>query len=287
MTAILKKELRTYFTTLTGYIFLTFFVFISGFYYSFFNILNAYPNYNETLTFSISMFLILIPIITMRLFAEESKQKTDQLLMTSPVSIPKIVLGKFFAAVLLFLTGVLITCIFPIILSFLGEIPVKQIFGSIFGYILIGMSLISIGIFISSLTDNQIIAAIGTFASIFLCFMMENISFNAPTDTTTSIIFMLCIFAVISFILYNNTKNIIISIVSIILGIIIITAIYIKNKFLFDGIISKSLNIFAILSRCNNFFIGILDISDIIYLITFTTVFLLLTINSIEKKRWS
>ena len=121
MAAIIKKELRTYFTTLTGYAFLGFFVLITGYFFVSQNIAGASMDYSETLIGTMIMFLILVPVLTMRLFAEEARQKTDQLLYTSPLRVTDIVVGKFIAASLLFLIGLAITMIFPFILSKYGE----------------------------------------------------------------------------------------------------------------------------------------------------------------------
>lgn len=286
MYAIFKKELRTYFTTLTGFIFLGFFVLVSGFYFSVINILSGEPLYNNTIAGTIIMFLILVPVTTMRLFAEEVRQKTDQLLFTSPVSIYKIVLGKFFAAAALYLIGIIITCRFPLILSRFGEIPVKATIGGLLGYFLMCCCFISIGIFISVLTENQIIAAVATFAAMFFIFMIDGIASSMPADALSSVIFVAIIVIGIAFIVYNSTKNIYAGIIVGILGLAATAVTYFVNSVLFDGIIVKVLGWFSILSRFDNFCFGVFQISDIVYYITFCIAFLYFTVNAIEKRRW-
>ncbi|MCC8097897.1 MAG: ABC transporter permease [Eubacterium sp.] len=201
MTAIYKKELRTYFNTLTGYIFLGFFVAITGIYFMINNMSTGSLNYADTLAGSLMLFWILIPVLTMRLFAEEARQKTDQLLFTSPVSVWGVVLGKFFAAVSLFAVGVIITGIFPFILSRLGTIAVEETINVMFGYLILGCALISVGIFISSLTDNQIVAAVATFAALFVLFMIDSFTAEMPISAVSSLVFAGIVIILIAIIL--------------------------------------------------------------------------------------
>ena len=128
MLSILKKELRSYFNCMSGYVFLAFFIFITGLYFSLINIFQGIPDYQYVISDSTIMFLIIIPLITMRLYSEEAKNKTDQLLFTSPISIAKITLGKYLASLILFLFALLLTCAFPIILSFTDIRNILRVF---------------------------------------------------------------------------------------------------------------------------------------------------------------
>lgn len=292
MTAIFKKEIRTYFTTLTAYIFLGFFVLINAYFFSNINIGGGSPNYGDTLVYTLSIFLILIPIMTMRLFAEESKQKTDQLLYTSPISVTQIVLGKFFAAVFLYFIGIVIISVFPIILGFYsnGSVSPAETFSCFLGYFLLGVGLIAIGIFVSSLTDNQIIAAVSTFAAVFFILMMDGIIEKMPIDTLSSIIFLIAVILLISFLFCYGTKNKLTIIFALVFGILAVAAViaaYIYDNLIFDGVIIKTLGWFSMLSRFEGFYMGMFSLSDFIYFITFSAVFLYLTVNTIERKRWS
>jgi len=286
MIAVFKKELRTYFNTLSGYVFLGFFVLINAYFFSQFNIGQGVPSYSNTLTYTFSMFLILIPVLTMRLFAEEARQKTDQLLYTSPISIGKIVLGKFLAAAALFLTGVIIIAIFPVILSNYGEVSVAETFGCFVGYFLLGAALISVGLFISVLTDNQIIAAVGTFGAVFFFLMMDGIIESMPMDTVSSLIFVAAVIFIVAFILYSGTKNIIASATLFVWGIIIEGAIYFYDNIIFDGVIVKVLRWFSVLNHFEGFYMGVFKLADVVYYISFMAAFLYFTINTIEKRRW-
>lgn len=286
MRAVFKKEIRTYFTTLSGYVFLGFFVLINAYFFSRFNIGGGSPDYSGTLTYTFSMFLILIPVLTMRLFAEEVRQKTDQLLYTSPINIWKIVFGKFLAAAALFFLGTVITAIFPIILSYYGEVNFAQTFGCFLGYFLLGAALISAGLFISVLTDNQIIAAVGTFAAVFFILMMDGIIASMPTDTLSSAAFTALIILIAAFILYNGTGSVIAAAVFLAVCAAAVIGLYIYDDLIFDGLIARILNWFSVLNHFESFYMGILKFSDIVYYVSFIYVFLYITINTIEKRRW-
>lgn len=287
MLSIFKKELKTYFNTITGYGFLGFFVLITGYFFVSQNIVSASANYNDTLAGSMIMFLILVPVITMRLFAEEARQKTDQLLFSAPIKVTDIVGGKFFAAVVLFLLGMAITLIFPLTLSRFGDIDWGMTLIGLFGYFMMGACLISVGLFISVLTDNQIVAAAATFAAVFLLLMMDNISSSAPVTVAASIIFVTVIILGIALIIYNSTKNFSAAGIFTILCFVVTGGLYLFKPNLFDGVIVSALGWFSVLNRFENFYMGILSISDVVYYITFPLAFLYITVNVIEKRRWS
>lgn len=287
MTAIYKKEIRTYFNTLTGYIFLGFFVAITGIYFMINNMSTGSLNYADTLAGSLMLFWILIPVLTMRLFAEEARQKTDQLLFTSPVSVWGIVLGKFFAAATLFLEGVIITGIFPFILSRFGSIALAETINVMFGYIVLGFALISVGIFISALTDNQIVAAVATFAALFVLFMIDGFTAQMPISATSSIVFLILLIIMIALVLYSSVKNIILPCLTVVVGIAAVIAVYILNPSLYDGLISKFFGWFSMISRFENFYAGVFSLADTVYYLSFACVFIYLTVNIIEKRRWS
>lgn len=287
MIAILKKELRTYFTTLTGYAFLGFFVLITGYFFMSQNVAAASADYSETLLGTMIMFLILVPVLTMRLFAEEARQKTDQLLYTAPLKVTDIVLGKFFAASALFLVGLIITMVFPFMLSRYGEVNVPGIIGVTVGYFLMGVCLISVGIFISVLTDNQIVAAAGTFAVLFLLLMIDNIANNAPITRIPSLIFVGAIILAVLIVLYSSTKNIAGTVLIGVICYALLAAAYFFIPSLFDSTIIRVLGWLSVLNRFQNFYIGVFGLSDVIYYITFASAFLYLTATVIEKRRWS
>lgn len=174
MLAIFKREMRSYFTSPVGYMFCAIFFAVSGFLFML-NTVQAGENSNYAGYFSIILFLfiIIIPLLTMKLVSEEMKMKTDQLIMTAPVTLADIVLGKYFAALAMFGGSFIITSvIYYIPLAMYGKPNIALYSGCVLGVFLVGSAFISIGIFISSLTENQFISAFGTIGSIiFLLFV--------------------------------------------------------------------------------------------------------------------
>ncbi len=286
MNAVFKKELHTYFNTLSGYVFLGFFVLINAYFFSQINIGGGNSDYSSTLTYTFSMFLILIPVLTMRLFAEEVRQRTDQLLYTSPISVWKIVFGKFFAAASVFLIGTAVTALFPVIMSYYGEVNFTQTFSCFLGYFLLGAALISVGLFISVLTDNQIIAAVGTFAAVFFILMMDGIIKSMPDDPFSSAVFTAMVIIFISFVLYSGTKNIIVSVIFSVICIVAEAGVYLYDNSVFESLIAKTLEWFSVVNHFESFYMGIFKLSDIVYYSSFIFVFLYVTVNTIEKRRW-
>lgn len=287
MIAVLKRELKTYFLTPTGYIFMGFFLLISGFFFAIGNLFSANPNYNSMLGTINFVFMILVPILTMRLLAEESRQKTDQLLLTSPLSVTEIVLGKYLAAVAVFLLTVAVTCIYPIILSFFGSIAVSEIVGGYLGFILLGAAFIAVGLFISSLTENQVVAAVVTFSALLLFWIIDVLQQVLPNDTTSGIIFTGLIVAGVVFLIYRSIKNYFLTVISALVGIGGITAGYLINKGIYDGIILRFIDWISLLKRFEPFWRGNLSLSPIVFFLSFIALFIFLTIQMIEKRRWN
>lgn len=175
MTAICRRELKGLLTTVTGWLFLALIVFLPGLYFSVYSA-NGMNDLSYTLTSASMIFVIAMPILTMRVFSEERRNRTDQLLLTSPVSIRGIVLGKYLACEALFAASVLPVCFFPLIMARYGPVLYAQSYMAILGYFLYGSLCIAIGLWISSLTESVVLAAVGSIAVIFLGFVMTGIT---------------------------------------------------------------------------------------------------------------
>src|SRR5699024_7285910 len=176
MTAIYKRELRSYLTSMIGYIFLFCILLLTGIYFSAYQLSAAYPKFEYTLSALTFVFLISVPILTMRILAEERKQKTDQLLLTSPDSVEKIVMGKYLALVTVFAIPMAIICFYPLLMTKFGTVSLGTAYTAILGFFLLGCANLAVGVFISSLTESQVIAAVLTFILLFAFYMMNGIS---------------------------------------------------------------------------------------------------------------
>ena len=287
MTAVYKRELRSYLTSMTGYLFIFFILLLTGIYFSAYQLDIAYPKFEYTLSAMTFVFLICVPILTMRTLAEERKQKTDQLLLTSPVSVGKIIMGKYLALVTVFAVPMAIICFYPLVMSKFGDISFGTAYTAVLGFFLLGCANLAIGVFISSLTESQVIAAVLTFVLLFAFFMMNGISsFFSEGSLSTCITFGLLILAV-SIIIYSMIKNVVISALVCVIGEVILAAVYMINSSFFAGGIQKVLQIFNLSGHFDNFANGIFDINGIVYYLSVIAVCVFLTVQSIVKRRWN
>ena len=173
MKAIFKKEFMSYFKTPLGWVFLSAFLLVSGLIFNSANLLGGDSSLQGVFSNIITICTFLIPVLTMRLLSEERNQKTDQVLFTAPVSVSRVVIGKYFAAVAVFGLALASTLLYLFVLAAHGAPPYAETFGSYLGFFLLGMSLIAIGTFISSLTESQVVSAISTFFAVLAFFMLD------------------------------------------------------------------------------------------------------------------
>lgn len=287
MLAIYKKELKSYLTSMQGYVFMAFIMLVLGIYFTAYNLNYASPDFGTTLNSVTFVFLIITPILTMRILAEEKRNKTDQLLFTSPVPIWKIVFGKYFGMVTIYLIPVVITLFYPLILAKYGTVSYPMTLTAIVGFFFLGCANIAVGLFLSSITESQVIAAVLTFVVLFCSFVMNGIeSFFSQTAMASMLAFAV-LAVLIAMVVYQMTKdNILTGITGVVLlGAVVI--IYIVKSSLYEGAIQKLLDLLAIANHFDNFVGGILDFSGIVYMLSVICIFIFLTVQSIQKRRWS
>lgn len=195
MCAIYKKELRAYLTSMTGYIFMAVLLAVTSLYYVANCLVGGYPVFGAVLSSVYFVLLIIVPVLTMRSMAEEKRQKTDQLLMTAPVSLWKIVLGKYLAMVTIFLIPMAVICLYPLILLQFGSVSLPMAYTAILGYTLFGAAGLAIGLFLSAVTESQVIAAVLTFGVLFFLNMASGIANVIGASGILSSVFnALCIY---------------------------------------------------------------------------------------------
>lgn len=288
MIHLLNKELKTYFYSGTGFIFMAIFLLLFGVYFTYLNILPI-PNNNfiATLNNMLLIFILLVPILTMRSLADEMKTKTDQLLFTSPQSLPSIVVGKFFAAQLILLITLFITIGYAFILSLFGAISVAKIISAYIGFFFMGSSFIAMGIFISSTTKSVVSAGVISLGLFLFTWLLGVILPNLPVSSQSSLIFLIVTILLIGLLIYITLKNIFIPLIIAIGGLAIVVAFYLINSQLYVGLIPQILRWLALSVHFNDFNLGILNGHHLIYYLSITIVFIFLTVRVLEKKRWS
>jgi ABC-2 type transport system permease protein len=287
MTAVYKRELRAYLTSMTGYIFMAFIMFLVGLYFTAYNLTYGYSHFGYVLSASTFAFLIVVPILTMRLLAEEKKQKTDQILLTAPVKVIDIILGKYLAILTIFTIPVILFCLYPILLSTFGTVSFPMAYTSVLGYYLLGAAYLSVGMFISSLTESQVIAAVLSFGALIVSYMITGISQFISSTAFASFVAFTILVILVSVIVYSMTKNYILTGIFAVVVEGIIAGLYFYKATLFAGLIGKILGVIDLATRFENFVNGIFDITGIVYYLSIIVIFIFLTVQSLQKRRWS
>lgn len=287
MLAVYKKELRSYLTSMVGYVFIAFILLIMGIYFTAYNLQYASPDFGATLSSVTFLFLIITPVLTMRILAEEKKNRTDQLLLTAPVPVWKVVLGKYLSMVTIYAIPIIISAFYPMIMGKYGVISYPMAYAAVIGFFFLGCAQIAVGLFLSSVTESQVIAAVLTFGILFCSYMMDGIESFFSDTAVSSMVAFLIISVVLGIVVYQLTKNIIFS--SCVGGILVISvaAVYFIKPTIFTGLIQKFLNLFAIANHFDNFVGGIFDVTGIIYMLSVVCIFVFLTVQCIQKRRWS
>jgi len=173
MLAIYKRELKAYFRSFIGFLFIAVTLFFISLYFTVINLLQGYPYFSSAVSSVVVLFLISVPVLTMRILAEERKNRTDQLILTAPVSVGGVVMGKYLALLTIFVIPTGVICFYPLILMRFGTIPVAEAYLAVLAFFLYGMMSIAVGVLISSLTESQVISSVLTFIVLFLAYVMD------------------------------------------------------------------------------------------------------------------
>ena len=288
MLAIYKRELKSYFHSMTGCVFIAFLVMFTGIYFMAYNLNAGYPYFSYTLSGSLIVFLVGIPLLTMRSFSEERKTKTDQLLLTAPVSLTKVVLGKYFAMVTVLAVPNVIFCLFPLLIKLQGTAYLLVDYSSIAVFFLLGCVYLAIGMFMSSLTESQIIAFISTFGILLLLYLWDGILSFLPGSAFSGMIGILLILTLIVVYIYHMTKNWMLAAGIEAVGIVTALIVYFVKSSLYENLLTKLLgrlalaDVFMNISSSN-----IVDVSGLLLYVSILIIFVFLTLQTIQKRRWS
>ena len=287
MLAIFKKELKTYFLTPAGWIFLAVFLLVSGILYSIqlvFQQSSQYPPFLASLLF---LFLLVVPLLTMRIFTDEKRFGTDQLLLTGPTGLWGIVLGKFLAAFAVFLATVLVTVVYPVLLSFHGRLDWAMIAGSYVGFLLIGAAFIAVGVFVSQASEGVVGAAVLTFCALMITFIIDFLQPYMPSTETAGLVWTVLLAAIPLFWLYSAGRNwAVTALTGIVLGLALLL-LWLFARDIFAGLIGKSLAWLSLTRRYGSFAMGLLRLDTILYYLSFAGFFLFLTVQGLERRRWN
>lgn len=287
MRAVFRHELSSYFTGLTAYVFTAFVLLFGGIYTMSYN-LNAGITDFQYVVGSVSfVFLLIVPILSMRVLAEEKRQKTDQLLYSLPITMTQVVLGKYFAQLVVLLVPVAVMGIYPLILSAFGNIYYPAAYGSLIGFYFLGAALLAIGMFISSLTESQPVAAGLCFVVMLLNYFIASLADFVPSSAAASFAAFSLVAALVCLVFYLMTKSGFGAAAIFVAAEGALTVVFIVNSTAFEGAFGDMMEKLSLFEQFYRFVDGVFDVRGIVYFLSVVGVFLFLSVQSMEKRRWS
>lgn len=288
MTAVYKREVRAYFQSMTGPVFIAFLLAFTGIYFVAYNLSAGYPYFSYTLSGSLIVFLVGIPLITMRSFSEERRSRTDQMLLTAPVSLFGIVMGKYLAMVTVIAIPNIIFCIYPLIIQSQGVAYLTVDYISIFVFFLLGCVYAAIGMFLSALTESQIIAFVSTFGILLVLYLWDGILSLLPSSAISGLAGVLIILALAVFYIYHMTDNVVLAGIIGVIGAAAGIIVYIVDSALYENLPSNLLGRLALANVFTDITSNsIVDVTGIALYLSIAAVFVFLTVQAVQKRRWS
>lgn len=287
MKAVFRHELSSYFNNVTGYVFGAFLLLFGGIYTMAYNLNNSYPNFEYVFGDMSFAFLFIVPILTMRVLAEERRQKTDQLLYSLPLTMTRVVLGKYAALLVVFLIPVAVISIYPFVLSAYGTIHMGTALGAGIGFYLLGASLIAIGMFISSVTESQAVAAGLCFVVMLINYYIASLAGFVSSTAFASCAALAALILLLALIIRLMTRS---TFAAVAVGVVLegaLAAVYVWDSSVFAGLFPNLMGELSLFERFYGFINGVFDLTSVAYFLTVIGVFLFLSVQSLEKRRWS
>lgn len=287
MKAIFKHELSSYLTGVSGYVFGAFVLLFAGIFSMVYNLQYGYTHFEYALSNMSFIFLIIVPVLTMKVLAEERRQKTDQLLYSLPISMADVVMGKYLALLIVFLIPVGILSLYPLVLTQWGNVYLPATYSAIIAFYLLGASLLAIGMFVSSLTDNQAVAAGLCFVVMLVNYYLSSLADFLPTTAKASYVAFAVVVLVVVIIFRLMTKNTLATLILAVVGEGALFIAYSVNGSSFEGLFATVISEISVFDRFFEFINGVFNLTAVVYYLTVIAVFLFISVQSMEKRRWS
>ena len=287
MIAIYKRDLKGFFTGMMGYVLLAFFLAVGGLYFTVMNLMSGYPDLSYTLYNNLFVLLVLVPLLTMRSFAEERRARTDQLLLTSPVPLRRIVLGKYLAVLSVFGMAVLVFALYPLIMSRGGAVSYRQSYAALLAFFLLGAACIAIGVFLSSLNENQIVAAVCRFFVLLLAYLMPSIQtlFTVGSALAMGVFLVLAVLGAAYAGWHSRSWGLGLGVFTVCCAAILVLF-WLRSAALTSAF-SSLLGALCLFSPFEKFVSGLFSLSAVVYYLSVTALFLFFTCQTLEKRRWN
>ena len=287
MSAVFRHELRSYFHSLTAYVFGAFLLAVVGLGSVLYNLQAAVSNFEFVLSFASIIFVVIVPILTMRTLAEERRQRTDQLLYSLPITTAQVVLGKYFALLVVYLIPLAVVSLYPLLFSQFGEVYLPTSYGSLFAFFLMGAALLAVGMFLSSLTDNQGFAAGIGIAAILLNYYSVSLAEYTSSTAMGSLIALYVIALLLGVVIRGLTRNENLAYGVTFVLIAALSVAYFVNSSAFEGLLPDIMTKLSLFRQFNSFVNGAFDLTAIVYYVSVMGFFLFLSVQSMEKRRYN
>ena len=287
MTAVFRHELSSYFKSVSGYVFGAFLLLFAGIYTTDINLNAGLTNFEYVLDYMCIIFLIIVPILTMRVVAEERRQRTDQLLYSLPLTMTEVVLGKYGALLVVFLAPMAVIGVYPLILSAFGNVYLPTAYSAWLGFFLLGATLLAIGMFISSLTESQAVAAGLCFLVMLVNYFITSLAdFISTTAFASFAAFTVVILALAGIVWFMTRSGLASGVLALVLEAVLLFF-YAGDTSAFEGFFPEVMENLSLFDQFYQFVNGVFDLRAVVYLLSVSGLFLFLTVQSLEKRRWS
>ena len=287
MTAVLKHELSLFYHNMTGYVFGAFLLLFTGIGAMLYNINSSVANFEYVLEFISIIFVVIVPILTMRIIADERRQKTDQLLYSLPITSTEIVIGKFLSLLVVYVIPLVFIASYPLIFARYGDVYLPTSYGSLVAFFFLGAAFISMGMYISSLTESQGIAAGICIAVMLFNYFCSSLSDYVSSSAVSSVVALVILCIALLFIVRFMTKSTVAGIIVFVIGIVAVAVFYFTSSTTLDNLLPNIMKNLSLYERFSVFVNGVFDITGIVYYLSITIFFLFLCVQSLEKRRYN
>lgn len=287
MTAIFLREFKGYFNSMLGWVLTGVMLLFGGLYFTAVNLQGGYTDLSYTLYSFIIVLLIFVPLLCMRSFAEEKRSCTDQLLLTSPVSIPGIVMGKYLSLLAMFAVPLGVYALYPLLMKALGAANFTASYSGLLAYFFLGAALIAVCMYLSTLTENQIVAALSGFGVLLVCYLMPAIQTLFTAGSSLALVVFAIILGAASLIIGLRSRSLVLGGGVFAVGCIALAVLFSVRSAALTTAFSAVLGALALFEPFLNFVNGLFDVTALVYYAGVAGLFLFLTGQALEKRRWN
>ena len=287
MTAIFLREFKGYFNSMLGWVLTGVMLLFGGLYFTAVNLQGGYTDLSYTRYSFIIVLLIFVPLLCMRSFAEEKRSRTDQLLLTSPVSIPGIVMGKYLSLLAMFAVPLGVYALYPLLMKALGAANFAASYSGLLAYFFLGAALIAVCMYLSTLTENQIVAALSGFGVLLVCYLMPAIQTLFTAGSSLALVVFAIILGAASLVIGLRSRSLVLGGGVFAVGCIALAVLFSVRSAALTTAFSAVLGALALFEPFLNFVNGLFDVTALVYYAGVAGLFLFLTGQALEKRRWN